>query len=173
MRLATPIVVGLFLQGCSTLSGVEGLLDENECSLNSNPICIPIGGNMKAHGDNFKLIDIKVGQNFKLSDFTCRCGCGEVAYSPDIVKTLDKLKSQFHSDVVITSGFRCEKRNKEVGGEPNSLHLTGQAVDFVVLGVSPAKVVQYLAEYDGGVGEYTRHIHIDSGIKKRFKGEYK
>jgi len=26
------------------LSGVQGRIDENECSLNSNPICIPIGG---------------------------------------------------------------------------------------------------------------------------------
>jgi uncharacterized lipoprotein len=34
----------LLLAGCSSLSGVEGQLDESECSLNSVPICIPIGG---------------------------------------------------------------------------------------------------------------------------------
>ena len=127
---------------------------------------------MKAEGDNFTLLDIKVGQHFKLSDFTCRCGCGEVVYTPTLVKTLDTLANQFQRDVVITSGFRCKQRNKEVGGVPDSLHLTGQAVDFVVKGVSPAKVVQYLSDYDGGVGEYTRHVHIDSGVKKRWKGDY-
>ena len=157
------------------LSGVEGRLDENECSLNSNPICIPITGRghaMKIEGDNFEMLDIKVGKNFKVSDFTCKCGCGEVLYTPILVSTLDDLQERFQRDVVVTSGFRCEKRNKEVGGVEGSLHIEGRAVDFVVRGVSPAKVVQYLSDFDGGVGEYERHVHIDNGLRSRWKGEY-
>ena len=175
MRLAIPVVVGLLLQGCSTLSGVEGKLDNNECSLNSVPICIPIGGKgqtMKTEGDNFEMLDIRVGKNFKLSDFTCKCGCKQVLYTPRLVSLLDNIQDHFQRDVVVTSGFRCEKRNKEVGGVKDSLHIEGQAVDFVVRGVSPAKVVQYLSDFDGGVGEYERHIHIDNGLKKRWKGDY-
>jgi uncharacterized protein YcbK (DUF882 family) len=127
---------------------------------------------MQSKGDNYTMLDIKVGKNFKLSNFTCRCGCGEVLYTPSLVEALDDLQERFQREVVVTSGFRCEKRNKEVGGVPDSLHLNGQAVDFIVRGVSPAKVVQYLSDYDGGVGEYERHVHIDSGLKKRWKGEY-
>jgi len=44
MRLAIPMLVVLLLQGCSTLSGAEGRLDDDECSLNSVPICILIDG---------------------------------------------------------------------------------------------------------------------------------
>lgn len=127
---------------------------------------------MQAKGDNYEMLDIRVGKNFKLSDFTCKCGCGEVMYTPSLVSALDHLQEQFQREVVITSGYRCEKRNKEVGGVPGSLHTEGQAVDFIVRGVSPAKVVQYLSDFDGGVGEYERHVHIDLGLKKRWKGEY-
>jgi len=44
MRRVGISAILLLLAGCSTLSGSEGKLDENECSLNSVPICIPIGG---------------------------------------------------------------------------------------------------------------------------------
>jgi hypothetical protein len=41
------MLVVLLLQGCSTLEDWAGqpVNSDDECSLNSNPICIPIGGN--------------------------------------------------------------------------------------------------------------------------------
>ena len=127
---------------------------------------------MKDKGDNYTMLDIDVGHGFRVSDFKCKCGCGEVLYTPKLVETLGKLKEQFRRDVVVTSGYRCEDRNREVGGIEGSLHTEGRAVDFVVRGVSPAKVVQYLSDFDGGVGEYERHVHIDNGEKKYWRGSY-
>lgn len=127
---------------------------------------------MQEEDDNFKIYDIKVGKNFTINDFTCKCGCGGMLYTPRLVSMLDRISDHFQRDIVITSGFRCESHNKKVGGVKDSLHTTGQAVDFVVRGVSPAKVDQYLTDFDGGVGLYERHIHIDNGVKKRWKGEY-
>ena len=171
MKLASLLAPALLLTGCSTLSGVEGRVDKSECSLNSNPICIPIGGK-RGQAMKEDIFDVRVGNNFKVSDFVCKCGCGEMLYTPRLIETLDKLKNNFQRDVVVTSGFRCDKRNKEVGGVEGSLHTTGQAVDFVVRGVSPAKVAQYLHDFDGGVGLYERHVHIDVGVKKRWDGKY-
>jgi len=127
---------------------------------------------MQTEGDNFKMLDIKVGKYFTVSDFTCKCGCKEVLYTPRLVSKLDQIRDHFQRDVVVTSGFRCETRNKEVGGVDGSLHVDGQAIDFVVRGVSPAKVGQYLSDWDGGVGIYSRHIHIDNGVQQRWDGEY-
>jgi hypothetical protein len=175
MRLAIPVLVVLLLQGCSTIQDWVGLPanSDDECSLDSVPICIPIGGqHMKMEGDNFTMLDIDVGHGFTVSDFKCKCGCGEVAYTPKLVETLADLRRKFGRDVVVTSGYRCEDRNREVGGIEGSLHTEGRAVDFVVRGVSPAKVVQYLSDFDGGVGEYERHVHIDSGDKKYWRGSY-
>lgn len=168
----------LLLAGCSsTQDWVNRILPHNggdtDCSPDSVPICIEIKGQtMKPEGDNYTLLDIQVGKHFNLSDFTCKCGCGEVMYTPTLVSKLDDLADHFRRDVIVTSGFRCKRHNKFVGGVKDSAHLTGQAVDFVVRGVSPAKVVQYLADWDGGLGEYTRHVHIDVGVKKRWKGSY-
>jgi len=175
MRLAIPVAVAILLQGCSTIQDWVGspVNSDDDCSLNSVPICIPIGGQtVQVKGDNYVMLDIKVGKNFTVSDFTCRCGCGEVMYTPRLVTMLDKIQDNFQRDVVVTSGFRCDKRNQEVGGVDGSLHTTGQAIDFVVRGVSPAKVAQYLHDFDGGVGLYERHVHIDNGLKKRWDGKY-
>ena len=63
--------------------------------------------------------------------------------------------------VKINSGYRCDIHNKEINGSTNSLHLSGKAADIVVHGVSPAKVQQYLADFDGGVGSYKTFTHVD------------
>ena len=42
---------------------------------------------------------------------------------------LNDLKIEF-PDLVITSGYRCERLNDMVGGEIDSQHLTGQAFDI-------------------------------------------
>jgi len=34
--------------------------------------------------------------------------------------------------MVISSGYRCKKHNKEVGGVPNSAHLRGLAADIAI-----------------------------------------
>lgn len=127
---------------------------------------------MNMKGDNFKMLNTKVGKNFTVADFACKCGCGTVMYTPRLVEVLDDLKDKLRADVVITSPYRCPERNREVGGVEDSLHMKGRAIDFVVVGYSPAKVGQYLSDFDGGVGIYSRHIHIDDGLKKRWDGQY-
>ena len=44
---------------------------------------------------------------------------------------LDPIREKFGKPITITSGYRCEKLNKLVGGKPNSQHLKGQAADLV------------------------------------------
>jgi hypothetical protein len=65
--------------------------------------------------------------------------------------------------VKITSGLRSPQHNAQVGGVPNSAHLTGQAYDFVPSGLSTSEAAQRLAQSgipfdqieDGG-----DHVHI-------------
>ena len=44
---------------------------------------------------------------------------------------LDPIREKFGKPITVTSGYRCEKLNKLVGGKPNSQHLKGQAADLV------------------------------------------
>lgn len=49
---------------------------------------------------------------------------------------LDPIREHVGLPVIITSGFRCPALNELVGGEGFSQHLTGQAADFTVLGMT-------------------------------------
>ena len=43
---------------------------------------------------------------------------------------LDPIRERFATPMIITSGYRCERLNKLVGGVYNSQHMKGEAVDF-------------------------------------------
>jgi uncharacterized protein YcbK (DUF882 family) len=43
---------------------------------------------------------------------------------------LEELRLAWGRPLVITSGYRCEKRNIAVGGAPRSLHRLGRAADI-------------------------------------------
>jgi uncharacterized protein YcbK (DUF882 family) len=66
---------------------------------------------------------------FKIEEFACSC-CGKNEIDPQFVKKLDDARRLAKIPFIITSGYRCEKHNKEVGGSPNSSHLKGIAVDI-------------------------------------------
>ena len=78
--------------------------------------------------------------------------------------SLEILRSYIGADpIIITSGYRCEKHNAEVGGVANSMHMTGKAADIYVKGLSPKKLAQYARETNcfGYVKVYTNHVHVD------------
>ena len=81
---------------------------------------------------------------FKKSEFTCKCGCGLNNIQLSIVKIADKVREHFGSPAIVTSGTRCKKHNKEVGGVSNSRHLQGKAIDMYVQGVSGEEILSYL-----------------------------
>ena len=67
---------------------------------------------------------------FTDTELRCKCGCG-------LENTTSLHKSMLYTarelagiSFVVTSGSRCEKHNKEVGGKPNSDHLTGEGTDI-------------------------------------------
>lgn len=49
---------------------------------------------------------------------------------------LDPIREKFAVPMIITSGYRCERVNKLVGGVDNSQHMKGEAVDFYFAGFS-------------------------------------
>lgn len=47
---------------------------------------------------------------------------------------------------MVTSGCRCAKHNKAVGGVQGSRHVAGKAVDFYISGISTNSIVDYTNE---------------------------
>ena len=67
----------------------------------------------------------------------------------------------------ITSGWRDKRKNVAVGGVPNSRHLTGEACDFVVTGLSPRQVQRKLGpQWFGGLGYGQTFTHLDTRAEK-------
>ena len=63
----------------------------------------------------------------------CQCGCGMTIQekTSKFLQELDiHLKAILHKQIIITSGARCQKHNKAVGGVSNSAHTLGLAVDI-------------------------------------------
>lgn len=53
-----------------------------------------------------------------------------------VVYCLQPVRDYIGKPMIESSGYRCAKLNTKVGGESTSHHLTGQALDFVVKGMS-------------------------------------
>ena len=47
-----------------------------------------------------------------------------------IEEVLDQIREKFGKPINVSSGYRCEKLNKLVGGAKNSFHLKGCAADL-------------------------------------------
>lgn len=106
---------------------------------------------------------------FKRSEFTCKCGCGDANINEKLLPVLDDVREHFGSPTTITSGKRCAKHNKAVGGAEFSQHVIGTAADIQVKGVSPDAVADYLeSKYPDtyGIGRYKSWTHIDIRSKK-------
>ena len=76
--------------------------------------------------------------------------------------------------VFVTSGYRCEALNTEVGGVEDSQHLTGQAADFVCPDYGTADQVfaairdaQPPVPFDQLIREYGEWVHISQSATPR------
>jgi uncharacterized protein YcbK (DUF882 family) len=77
---------------------------------------------------------------------------------------LQPIRDLIKKPMIITSGFRCRQVNFFAGGALNSQHLTGQAVDFKIKGMTPKQIVEIIQnsniEFDQLINEYDKWVHI-------------
>ena len=67
--------------------------------------------------------------HFTDKEMDCSCGC-EKTVSPKLLVRQEALRALLDKPLLVTSGARCERHNREVGGRPHSWHLKGLAVDI-------------------------------------------
>jgi hypothetical protein len=77
--------------------------------------------------------------------------CGKIpvpiAYQDNALKLINQvikpLRTYFHFAILINSGYRTERHNKNVGGAEDSQHLTASAVDLDA-GANNREMLRYL-----------------------------
>jgi uncharacterized protein YcbK (DUF882 family) len=111
---------------------------------------------------DFKVNDMRLSKNFKLSEFACRDGSPEILLDMDLVQRLQKLRDQIGKAIHINSGYRNPNYNKKIGGAPRSYHMRGMAADIRVDGMSTTELARQakIAGFDG-VGIYRDFVHVD------------
>ncbi len=127
---------------------------------------------------------MKLSLNFTLAEFTisetaARKGIdntpppGVMAALERTAKGLEAVRlSLRNAPIVVTSGYRSPALNAAVGGQPNSQHMAGEAVDFICPRFgTPAQVAAALIKrgfvFDQLILEFGRWVHISFAAKPR------
>ena len=79
-------------------------------------------------------------------------------------RKLETLRENLGFPLKISSGFRCEKHNRALGGARESRHLLGLAFDVGTSRMTAKE--KFLLVQEGirlfhGVGVYDKHVHLD------------
>lgn len=91
----------------------------------------PTGSKAVAEKDN--QLEWKAIKHFKPNEFTCKCHglCDhENSISLELVSRLDEIRKQMGTPIKITSGARCKRHNKKIGGSAHSAHLPFDGSSF-------------------------------------------
>jgi len=73
--------------------------------------------------------DFQITQNFNLKEFECPC-CGLVMIDIRLLYFLQKIRDDYGSPIIVSSGYRCQQHNLYIGGKEDSDHLYGLAADI-------------------------------------------
>lgn len=111
--------------------------------------------------------DFQLTEDFNLQEFECtHPEHRHVRVDKELVYKLQALRYWLGEPVIINSGYRCEERNRQVGGVKHSQHLFGRAVDFSLNNQDKTfKEIYKKAKEIGftGIGFYreSNFIHLD------------
>lgn len=128
---------------------------------------------------------MKLSLNFNLEEFTTsetaiRKGIDNIP-SDEIIaniiflcsNVLEPLEELINKQIIISSGYRSEELNSEIGGAKNSQHVEGKAADIKVKDISTEDLFQIIIkseiEYDQIIQEFDRWIHISYNKGKNRK----
>lgn len=92
-----------------------------------------------------------------------------------IEKVLDPLREAYGAPIIVTSGYRCEKLNRLVGGAASSQHVKGEAVDIRTVSDKPEDnkklydlILKLKLPFDQLINEYgCDWVHVSYGSRHR------
>ena len=101
----------------------------------------------------------------------------KAALSALVANVLDPLREKYGKQIVVSSGYRCPKLNKAVGGVARSQHTKGEAADIRCVSDSRAEnkrlfdlIVASGLPFDQLIDEYNYdwvHVSFKDGANRR------
>jgi zinc D-Ala-D-Ala carboxypeptidase len=87
------------------------------------------------------------------------------------INILEPLRVSLQKPVKVSSGYRCLRVNKKIGGAKNSQHLRGEAADIQVLSMTVEDLFQLIKKsdlpYDQLIQEFDSWVHVSFGPQHR------
>jgi len=87
------------------------------------------------------------------------------------VNILQPLRLAIGKPITVSSGYRCVRLNKAIGGAANSQHVVGQAADIEVEGVTNEEIISAIKlidlPVDQCIEEFNQWVHISYGPRNR------
>jgi uncharacterized protein YcbK (DUF882 family) len=112
-----------------------------------------------------KINDFQISENFNLQEFECtHQNHRHVQVDLELITKLEKLRKRLGLPMIVNSGYRCPKRNQQVGGAEKSQHLLGKAADISLHNQQlDIDIIFNIARKIGfkGIGLYDNFIHLD------------
>ena len=111
-------------------------------------------------------METMITKNFFFKEFSCRCGSCLFAdgyqFNKSFVRSLQNIRDYIDEPMSVSSGLRCYKHNKNVGGVSDSEHKTGKAADIICTSaVKRYGIVRRGLELGLTVGITKSFIHLD------------
>ncbi len=111
--------------------------------------------------------------NISKKEIECKCGCGKNDINPKIISAWQRVADVISYRIgkkctlIITSGLRCKAHNKAVGGNINSKHVLGDAIDGFIKDVSVellSNTAKCILDDDFDVVKYDTFVHIEYDV---------
>ena len=108
-------------------------------------------------------------KHFSKEELSCNCGCGLTGLTLNFAEKLEFAREKAGMPFKVRSGRRCHAHNTREGGESNSEHLWGDALDIETLdGYSRWKVVTAaIAAGIRRIGIGKTFVHVGDGLQYR------
>lgn len=122
----------------------------------------------------------KITAHFHSTEFRCKCGCGKIYIEKKLVENLEKLFAKLNaSKCIISSGYRCKKHDKAVGGSGTGQHTKGKASDCIYYDkngkIIPSKIVVCVANdtklFNGIAKIDKNYTHLDIRTFGKYRGD--
>jgi uncharacterized protein YcbK (DUF882 family) len=122
---------------------------------------------------------MKLTNNFTLSEFNKHnFPISDTVFQNifNLAKNLQVLRDEVKKPIKITSGYRTADFNAKIKGAIKSRHITGEAADLKIAGMTPKQVAAVIEKLiaagkmeEGGIGIYSTWIHYDHrNVKARW-----
>jgi uncharacterized protein YcbK (DUF882 family) len=91
----------------------------------------------------------KISKHFSKIEMQCKCkNCGNSCPMDTVFMTLlDKVREECDAPLNVSSGFRCDRHNKDIGGVENSWHTKGKAADIWTTAIPLKQVFDIAKKY--------------------------